>query len=148
MDRKGEGEPYELLEHAGDAYIAAHGTTFENALENAAKAMFDIMTDINAIKPEIRDEFTVEAEDEVELLHEWLNKLLITFDIEGKLYSEFKVKEIRKLDGKLLLKAEAYGEPFNPSRHPSKVEIKAVTYHKMDVERQDGGVTVRFILDL
>ncbi|MBS7646089.1 MAG: archease [Candidatus Bathyarchaeia archaeon] len=141
-------KPYELLEHAGDAYIAAHGGTLGEALENAARAMFDVMTDIGTVEAAVKDEFTVEAGDEVELLHEWLNKLLIAFDIEGKLYSKFKVKEIGGGDGGILLRAEAYGEPFNPSKHPSKVEVKAVTYHKMDVERRDGEVTVRFILDL
>ncbi|MEM2122456.1 MAG: archease [Candidatus Bathyarchaeia archaeon] len=139
---------YELLEHAGDAYIAAHGDTFGEALENAAKAMFNVMTDIKTVEAATKDEFTVEALDEIELLHEWLNKLLIAFDIEGKLYSRFKVREINKVDGGIVLRAEAYGEPFNPSRHPSKVEVKAVTYHMMDVERRDGKVTVRFILDL
>lgn len=146
--KRRRGRRYELLEHAGDAYIEAHGDTLEDALENAAEAMFDVMTDITTVEPVSRDEFKVEAGDEVELLHEWLDRLLIAFDVEGKLYSKFKVREISRADGRILLRAEAYGEPFKPSKHPSKVEVKAVTYHKMDVERRDGSVTVRFILDL
>jgi len=49
----------------------------------------------------------------------------------------------------LKLTARIRGEPFDPNRHLSKVGVKAVTYHKMEIiESEKKGVTVKFILDI
>jgi SHS2 domain-containing protein len=139
---------YELLDHVGDAYIAVCGDALENTFEKAAIALFDIMTDIDKIEPLNMDKFFIEAKDETELLHEWLEKLHLTFEIEGKLYSKFRINKIKTINKKKCMKAEAYGEPFNPSKHLSKVEVKAVTLHKILVENKGNRVKVKFLLDL
>jgi SHS2 domain-containing protein len=47
-----------------------------------------------------------------------------------------------------ILKAEAIGEFFNPEKHPSKVGIKAVTYHQMEIIQKKGDSIVKFIIDV
>ena len=37
---------FEFLEHTADVYIRAYGKTMEEAYENAALAMFEVMTDL------------------------------------------------------------------------------------------------------
>ena len=66
----------------------------------------------------------------------------------GNLYSKFKISSIEKTGDELRLKAKIWGEPFNPEKHPQKVGIKAVTYHMMEVKKEPGKVTVKFLLDL
>jgi len=41
---------FDFLEHTADAYIAAYGKTLDEAFENAALAMFEIITDIKTIR--------------------------------------------------------------------------------------------------
>jgi SHS2 domain-containing protein len=139
---------YEVLEHVSDAYIEAYGCSIEEAFENAALGMFDVMTDVSRVRRAFRDEFTVEAEDERSLLHEWLSTLHLKFEMDGRVYGSFKVHGIEKGEGTCRLTAEAYGEPFNPARHPPKTEVKAVTHHRMDVAESGGRWVVRFLLDL
>jgi len=140
---------YEYLEHTADAYIAAYGETLEEAFENAALATFNVMTEVERVEPRVEDSVKVEAHDEYALLYNWLEELLIKFETMGKVYSRFKVYGIEKMPLGLRLKAKIWGEPFNLEKHLSKVGVKAVTYHQMEILRDaEGFVTVKFILDI
>lgn len=136
------------MEHTADAYIAAYGKTLEEAFENAAYATFEIMTDVKRVKPKIEDIIAVEGHDEQELLYNWIEALIVKFDITGHLYSRFKIACIEKINSDFRLKANVWGEPFDAERHPSKIGIKAVTYHQMKIVKKSSKVMVRFLLDL
>jgi SHS2 domain-containing protein len=139
---------FELLEHTADAYIAAYGDSLEKAFENAALATFEIMTDLEKVKPETEDVVEVEEHDEYALLYGWLEELLIRFDTTSNLYCRFEVSSIEKTLAGFKLKAKIWGEPFDPERHLQKVGVKAVTYHRMEIVKKPKTVTVRFILDI
>ena len=140
---------FEFLEHTADLYIAAYGESLEEAFENAAAAMFEGMTELDRIQPQIEDKVEVEGHDTQALLYNWLETLLLKFETENKLYSRFKIARIEKRPTGMKLTSRIEGEPFDPNRHPSKVGVKAVTYHKMEIiESEKEGVTVKFILDI
>jgi len=139
---------FEFLEHTADAYVAAYGKNLEEAFENAALATFQVMTDVKKVKPEAEDLVEVDAHDEYALLYSWLEELVIRFDTTKKLYCRFKVSSIEETPAGLKLKAKIWGEPFDPERHPQKVGVKAVTYHRMEIVKKPKAVTVRFILDV
>ena len=86
MDQTGK---FEFLEHTADVLIAAHGQNIEEAFENAALAMFYVMTDTAKVNPSFEGSVQVEAEDEYALLYSWLEALLIKFDVDGMLFSKF-----------------------------------------------------------
>jgi len=139
---------FEFLEHTADAYVAAYGKDLIEAFENAALAMFETMTETVKVEPKIEEEIEVEGFDEEALLYNWLEALLVKFEMTGNLYSKFKIIKLEKTEDGFKLVAKVWGEPFNPEKHPQKVGIKAVTYHRMEIIKQDGKVTVKFILDL
>jgi len=140
---------FEFLEHTADLYIAAYGKSLEEAFENAAYATFESMTDLDKVQPKLEDTVEVEGYDEQALLYNWLEALLVKFDIKGNLYSRFKIASVEKTSKGFKLKAKIWGEPFNPRKHMSKVGIKAVTYHQMEIIKDAKGVvTVKFILDI
>jgi SHS2 domain-containing protein len=139
---------FEFLEHTADLYIAAYGRSLEEAFENAASAMFEGMTDLTKVQPKLEDEVEVEGYDEQALLYNWLEALLVKFDVTGILYSRFKVEKIEKKAQCFKMKAHIWGEPFNKEKHLSKVGVKAVTYHRMEIIKQPDLVTVKFILDI
>ncbi len=139
---------FRFLEHTADAYIAAFGDTLEEALENAALATTEVMTDADKVEPKIEEAVEVEGQDEHALLYNWIEELLIKFETTENLYSQFKVSGIEKTAKGLRLKAKIRGEPFDPDRHPSKVAVKAVTYHRMEIVEKTEKVTVKFILDI
>ena len=139
---------FEFLDHVADAYVVAYGKTLEEAFQNAALAMFELMTDTRKVVPQTEDKIVVEEWDQKALLYSWLEQLLLKFEIYGRLYSRFKISELVRTEKGWRLRAIASGEPFNRSKHESKAEIKAVTYHQMEIMRKDEGYAVKFILDL
>ena len=140
---------FEFLEHTADLYIAAYGQSLEEAFENAAAAIFEGMTELDKIKPQIEDKVEVEGHDTQALLYNWLEALLLKFETENKLYSRFKIARIETTSAGLKLLAQIKGEPFDRDRHLSKVGVKAVTYNQMEIiENKKEGVTVKFILDI
>ena len=139
---------FKFLEHTADAYIEAYGETLEEAFENAAAAMTDVMTELEKVEAQTEESFMVEGQDEPALLYSWLEELLLEFELKGNLYSRFEVSGIEETSEGVRLRAKAWGEKYDPERHPTKVGIKAATYHQMEILKEPEGVTVRFILDI
>ncbi len=137
---------FEFFDVTADVGYKAYGNTLEEAFENAALAMFDVITDVNAINPEIKKEIKIESEDEYALLYDWLSEFLVLLDSEFLVFSKFNVN-IEKNGEEFLLTGEAWGEEFDPKRHESRAEVKAVTYHLMDIIKDDS-CTVQVILDI
>jgi SHS2 domain-containing protein len=139
---------FKILDHTADEYILAYGANLEEAFESAALAMFDVMTDTHTIDPAENEFLEITAEDEEALLYSWLETLLLKFDIEGKLYSQFKINKITEAERRVSLTATIGGEVFVSDKHPSKTEIKAITYYRMKILRKEEKTTVKFVLDI
>src|SRR5208283_4041 len=139
---------FEFLEHTADVYIRAHGKTMEEAYENAALAMFEVMTDTDKITQMQEETLEVEAEDQYALLYSWLEALLVKFETENMLYSKFQITNWEETDENFKFKAKIWGEKFDPQKHPQKVGVKAVTYHRMVIIRERDRVVLEFILDI
>jgi len=139
---------FRFLEHTADAYIEAYGASLEEAFENAAAAMTDVMTELEKVEAKTEESFVVEAQDEPALLYSWLEELLLEFELKDKLYSRFEVSCIEETSEGFRLRAKAWGEKYDPERHLSKVGIKAATYHQMEILKDPKSVTLRFILDI
>jgi SHS2 domain-containing protein len=145
MDRK---RGFEFLEHTADAYIAAYGKDLARAFENAAVAMFDVMTQVEKVRANVEDEVEAKGSDEYALLYSWLEALLVKSELNRMLYSKFKVSELLQDSDGFELKAKIWGEAFDPKRHLQKVGVKAVTYHQMEIIKAPGKITLKFILDI
>jgi SHS2 domain-containing protein len=139
---------YTFLPHTTDAYIEAVGTTLEEALQFAGMALTDTMCAIGSISPTLTEEIEASGRDEITLLYDWLESILLRFDLDCKVYSKFNVAPVLKSPAGLHASAEVSGEKYDRQRHGTKVEVKAVTYHRMEVIRENNSTIVRFILDL
>ena len=145
MDNTGK---FDFLEHTADVFIAAYGKTLTEAFENAALAMFEVITDTDKVSPDIEGSVEVEAEDEYALLYSWLEALLVKFETENMLYSKFKISNLKETSGGFRIQATVWGEKFNAKKHTQKVAVKAVTYHRMEIIKEIDKVTLEFILDI
>ena len=136
------------MEHTADVYVQAHGRTMEEAYENAALSMFETITDTDKVAAIQEDSLEVEAEDQYALLYNWLEALLVKSETEGMLYSKFQISNWKETAESFKFKAKIWGEKFDPQKHPQKVAVKAVTYHRMVVIREPDRVLLEFILDI
>ena len=139
---------FEFLEHTADVYVQAHGKTMEEAYENAALAMFETITDTDQVAQSEADSIEVEAEDQYALLYNWLEALLVNSETKGMLYSKFQINSWKETAENFKIKAKIWGEKFDPQKHPQKVAVKAVTYHRMVIIREMDRVILELILDI
>ncbi len=139
---------YEYLPHTTDAFIEARGATLERAFESAGLALFDTMCNVKSISHKLTDQLEFSGKDEISLLYDWLESLLLKFDLDEKVYSRFEVSPVMKSETMMKAKAHVSGEKYDRNKHGAKVEVKAVTYHKMEIRKADSGTVLRFILDL
>ena len=134
---------YEYFDVTADIGFRAYGESLNEAFENAGLAIFNIISDTSNIEPSKEISFKIRSEDEISLLYDYLEELLFYHEVEFMLFSEFHVE----IDNNLQLKATIKGESIDWDKHERKTEIKAITYHMMQISKNDV-VTVQAIVDL
>ncbi len=141
-------EGYRLLDHVTDALIEAWGSTFERALAQAAIGLVDTMVDSKTVRQVLEEVLVVEGHDELELVYNWLEQVLLSFEIKQQVFADFQVDPVKSTGDSIRVRAKARGEKYNPRIHEAKVEVKGITYHLMEIRREPRRVTVRYLLDL
>ncbi len=134
---------FEYFDVTADIGFKSYGKDLNEAFENASLAIFNIISDTSDIDAKIEKSIEITSEDEVSLLYDYLEELLFLHEVEFMLFSQFDVN----IDDNLHLKATIKGEEINWDKHERKTEIKAITFHKMQVEKSSI-VKLQAIVDL
>ncbi len=127
---------YEVFEHTADVGIRAHGKDLSEAFENAALGMFDIITDIGKVEAVGGYKIVLEGSDLEQMLVDWLSELLFIHTVKGIMFSKFSVRRDEE-EGKWRLEGEAEGENYDEGKHPYHTEIKAVTHHMLEINKNE-----------
>ena len=133
---------YELIEHTADVGVKAYGKTIAEAFEHAAKGMFDIITDESTIEPVGQYDIQLEAPDLEQLLVDWLSLLIFLNDAQDLVFGKFQVTLTANR-----LTASVFGEKYDTKKHRMGVEIKAVTYHMLQVQKNNP-IFVQVLFDI
>ena len=132
-------ERYEVLDHTADLMIKGYGSDLEECYANLAYGMFDQTVDLRDVTPSETREVDVTGFDDEDTLYSFLSELLFIEAYENIVLKEFDVK----IDG-LHITCTARGELLDRSKMRIRGEIKAVTFHMMDIDRNTPSVTVLF----
>ncbi len=147
MEGEGNEGKYEFLYHIADAKFRAYGSTMEEAFENAALAMFNVMIETKNLKPQEARDIELTSPDIKLLLADWLSELLYLFEVDEIVFREFKIERIENTGEGFSLSGRAWGEPLDLSRHSFDTQVKAVTLHELEVREKDGGFCVQVVVD-
>jgi SHS2 domain-containing protein len=139
-----EIKPYEILDHTADIGIVVYGEDLKALFENAGQAFFDLITDLDKVAGRVTRKIELGEESLDRMMVDWLSELLYMHEVDQLLFNEFKVESV----GNEGLKAVAKGEPYRDGVHVIKTEVKAVTYHQLFVEKENGGWRAQIIFDL
>lgn len=139
--------PFEYFEVTAEVGIRAWGRTLAEAFAEAARALFALMVDINAVRPHQTLSVELSAESLELLLADWLNRLVLERDRTGYVFSEFRVAITPQGPG-FVLRGELAGEPLDRARHDPRIDVKAVTYNNLRVLQRPNEVQVECVLDI
>lgn len=141
---------YRYLEEIATADVAfdARGDTLEETFLAAADATLNTMVeDIGTVAPLERRHFSLAAESLDLLLFELLQELVYHKDA-GRILFRIRDLRIEEAGSGYRLRAEATGESIDAGRHPLLADVKAVTLHRLVVQRTPDGWRAVVVLDV
>ena len=132
-------ERYVLIDHTADMMVRAFGSTLEECFGNAAYALFDQTVDLSNVGTSESVDIRVSGIDDEDRLVSFLSEMLFIEDADNLILREFDVR----FEGDDVV-CTAKGDRLDHSTHRVKSEVKAVTYHMMQIDRDTPSVTVLF----
>ncbi len=135
---------YRRMDPTADCGIQVFGEDLKALFENAGLALFDLIADTRLVKTGIAYAIQVSGSDWPDLMVNWLRELLYLWTGKELLVKEIVVTEILEYRLSARLRVEA----FNAARHRLNHEIKAVTYHRIQVTRTPAGWESTVVFDV
>jgi SHS2 domain-containing protein len=135
---------WEILDHTADVGLAAAGDTLGELFEAMSEGLLELILPERRVNPSQTREIRVEAEDPESLLVDYLGRLCYAVESEYFAVADVQVRRASET----FVEAELRGESLDPQRHEIGLEIKAVTYHRLEVAHRDGRWHGRVIFDI
>lgn len=141
---------FTYIDHTADVAVRLTAPDFEGLLEEASRALRDILLESEspAGAPSLRTvALRLQAEDREGLLVDFLNELIFRFDTQRLLPAGLGAC---RLEGKAPIELDTLVkmEPFDPQRHALQTEVKAATFHGLEIREMEGGLEVDVVFDL
>ncbi len=139
---------YHFIDHTADIAVEVSAENYEDLFIISAQAWRDSV--IDEFSSENLQEKVLEFSDNSieELLVHYLSEL--NYLLLGKKWIAAGVKRIRinKIKNEWKFTAIIFGAPIDEQKHKIKIEIKAVTFHQMDVKFIVGVYKTRIVFDI
>jgi SHS2 domain-containing protein len=135
---------FTTFEHTADLGLRVVAADLASLFAEAAQGLTSmIVANLDQVGLVLKRDFHVPGAKRDELLFDWLNEVLYAFEAEHLLFAHFDVRV-----GGTGLHATAHGEVLDLDRHQLEHEVKAITYHGLKVEPNDGGWLAEVIVDI
>ncbi len=135
---------YKLIDHTADFGMQVFGSDLKDLFANSAHAMFDQIADIKALKGLDECKIHVRGDDWPDLMVNWLRELLYLWSGREMLVKAVDILSLTEYE----LSANVKFDHYDPDRHVIKGEIKAVTYHQIQVKSGPEGWEAVIIFDV
>jgi SHS2 domain-containing protein len=135
---------YRVIDHTADFGLHITGSDPADLFVNAAKALFDVLIEGRTLRAVDEMTLNVSGEDWPDLLVNWLRELLYLWAVKENILSAVRIDRISERQ----LSARLTCDRLDPERHRVKSEIKAVTYHQIQVTQGPDRWEGRVIFDV
>jgi SHS2 domain-containing protein len=136
--------PYEYFDHTADMGLRVRGKDLPELFTSSALGMFNLIVPLEQFKAQDSLDVLLEAPDVEELLWKWLRELHYLFATQKLVFREFEYKELNEK----MVWATCSGGYFDPQKHVSEREVKAVTHHGFTVTKESNGWKAEVIFDI
>ncbi|MFC1531847.1 archease [Thermodesulfobacteriota bacterium] len=135
---------YILLDHTADLGVIIKGTNLIDLFEKAGNTILHLMFRSGSTEKHDFIKISLSGNDLADLMVRWLAEVLYLFEGEQLVVNDINIESLSST----ILKATLWTSPFDPRVHEIIREIKAVTYHQIDVSEKNGIWEARVIFDL
>ncbi|MBD3274877.1 MAG: hypothetical protein GF372_06170 [Candidatus Marinimicrobia bacterium] len=142
---------FEEFDHTADIGITIYGVSLEELFKNAGRGMFQVMRSDSGegLLGSDRDcdqsvSIELESPDVESLLRDWMAELLYHHTTERLYFTEFSIESISTTR----VKGSARGFKFRKEDENRLMDIKAVTYHGLQVTETSDGYQAQVIFDI
>ncbi len=137
---------FKYFDHTADAMFESYGKTIEEAFENSALAMFNLITDINKVKAVKKYQVRIKADKLEKLLFDFFDDLLFHLDTEHIIASKYENMKIAKKGKFFELNCSVSGDIA--SKYDRHGDIKAPTYNEMSIKETKEGFVIKAVVDI
>ena len=135
---------YTLLNHTADMGIKIRGIDLIDLFENAGNALIHVMLGDKPLGKTHSMKISVSGDDLADLMVRWLGEIHYLFEGEDLVVTSVNIDSLTPSQ----LEATLETVPFDPEIHEILNEIKAVTYHQIEVTNKGDIWEARVIFDL
>lgn len=133
------------IDHTGDLGMEVVSRDLPGLFSRAALAMGEILYDPSVVGSREEIGMFFRGQDHADLMVRFLGEILYLFEARELLFHHFKILLVEPAR----LRAVGFGEGFDTNRHRIRASIKAVTYHRAQVEsKREGEWRAVVILDV
>lgn len=136
--------PFEYFDHTADMGLRVEAKDLSQLFTDSALGMFNLIVPVEQFKAEDALDVLLEAPNVEELLWKWLRELHYLFSTQKLVCKKFEFKELNEK----MVWATCWGEYFDPKKHSSEREVKAVTHHRFSVSRNGSVWRAEVIFDI
>ena len=138
----------QTIEHPADTGIEIWADTLPELFTLAARGL--VSTGVEhpkKITAVIKKEISATGADLKELMVNFLSEFLYLIDTENFVMAKCQIDELSTTNN-FSIRATAWGEAFDLTKHGSVTDIKAITYHQMIIEEVNQQWHARIIFDI
>jgi SHS2 domain-containing protein len=120
---------YEIIDHTADLGIRVFGDNAADLFKNAALALSNLLADTRLLRGSRSIVIQVSGDDWPDLMVNWLREILYLWNGQEELVQRVEIESIREKR----MVSRVFFDPYSPQKHILNREIKAVTYHQIQV---------------
>jgi len=134
----------EIIEHTADVALRIRADRTEELFSQAAQGLYQVVGDLTGVGDLAHYRVALKASSLEYLFHDWLAEILYWFDVRQVIFREFTFPMLRQG----ALEARLKGQKLDLERSNIHIEIKAVTYHNLQIQREGDELVATVIFDI
>ncbi len=136
--------PFKIKDHTADIALEIKAKTLPQLFEEAGFGYLFLLIENQKCIPREFKTLKVEGENTEDLLVSFLSQLSFIFETKKKIPCSFEAIRLKEKS----LTAKVGLTPYHPKKHIIQHDIKAITYHQLNIEKTKGGFQVTIIFDI
>lgn len=135
---------FELFDHTADMGLRIRAATMPGLLQPAAEALYAAIGELTPTGDATPQRMELTDGEPAELLRDFLTELLVLFERDGRIVTRI----VSPVLNESLLAATCTIAPIDEDACIFAREVKAITYHELDIREVPGGFEATMIVDI